>query len=47
MLAAGIPAHHVEYSGYCTGCRTDLFFSHRKEPWPSGRFAVAIGLRPE
>lgn len=45
LLAAGVAPEHIEMSDYCTGCRTDLFFSHRREPWPSGRFAVAIGLR--
>lgn len=45
LLAAGVLAEHIEDSGYCTGCRTDLFFSNRREPPPSGRFAVAIGLR--
>lgn len=46
-LAAGILPEHLEDSGYCTGCRTDLFYSHRRDPWPSGRFLVAIGLRAE
>ncbi|MGO8949430.1 MAG: polyphenol oxidase family protein [Ktedonobacterales bacterium] len=45
LLAMGIKPEHVDNSGYCTGCRTDLFYSHRCEPWPSGRFAVAIGLQ--
>ncbi len=45
LVAAGVLPEHIELSGYCTGCRTDLFYSHRREPWPSGRFAVAIGLR--
>jgi len=45
LLAAGIPAGHIERADYCTGCRTDLFYSHRKEPSPTGRFAVAIGLK--
>jgi YfiH family protein len=45
LLAAGVLAEHIESCGYCTGCRTDLFYSHRREPWPSGRFAVAIGLQ--
>jgi YfiH family protein len=44
LLAAGVRAEHIESCGYCTGCHTDLFYSHRREPWPSGRFAVAIGL---
>lgn len=45
LLAAGLAPDHIEMSGYCTGCRTDLFYSHRREPWPSGRFAVGIGRR--
>jgi polyphenol oxidase len=44
LLAMGLQAEHIDNSGYCTGCHTDLFYSHRREPWPSGRFAVAIGL---
>jgi polyphenol oxidase len=44
LLAVGVLAEHIEACDYCTGCRTDLFYSHRREPWPSGRFAVAIGL---
>jgi polyphenol oxidase len=46
-LAAGVRPERLEDSDICTGCRTDLFFSHRREPWPSGRFMVAIGLRPD
>jgi YfiH family protein len=45
LRASGVAAEHIESSGYCTGCRTDLFYSHRREPKPSGRFGVAIGLR--
>ena len=46
-LAAGIRPEHLDDMGICTGCRTDLFYSHRREPKPSGRFIVAIGLLPE
>lgn len=45
LRAAGVPAANIEAAEYCTGCRTDLFFSNRVEPKPTGRFAVAIGLR--
>ena len=45
-LAAGILPEHLDDMGICTGCRTDLFYSHRREPKPSGRFVVAIGLLP-
>jgi purine-nucleoside/S-methyl-5'-thioadenosine phosphorylase / adenosine deaminase len=44
-LAAGVLPENLEDSDICTGCRTDLFYSHRREPKPSGRFMVAIGLR--
>lgn len=45
LLVAGVPDAQIERSGFCTGCRTDLFYSHRREPKPSGRFGVGIGLR--
>lgn len=45
LRAVGILPEHIEVSDYCTGCRTDLFYSHRREPKPSGRFAAGIGLR--
>jgi copper oxidase (laccase) domain-containing protein len=28
----------------CTSCRTDLFFSHRKEEGRTGRFVVIMAL---
>lgn len=45
LRAAGIRGDHLASAGICTGCRTDLFYSHRREPKPSGRFGAAIGLR--
>ncbi len=45
LLATGVRQANIEESGYCTGCHTDLFYSHRREGEPSGRFGVAIGLR--
>ncbi len=44
LLAAGLAPAHVETSGYCTGCRTDLFYSHRMERGGTGRFGVGVGL---
>jgi YfiH family protein len=44
LLAAGVRPEHIEVSDLCTGCRTDLFFSHRMEHGRTGRFGVAIGL---
>lgn len=44
MIKAGIMPMHIEICGMCTGCRTDLFFSHRKENGSTGRMASWIGL---
>lgn len=46
LLAAGLASDHIELAGLCTGCRTDLFYSHRIESKPTGRFGVAVGLAP-
>ncbi|TVY09669.1 peptidoglycan editing factor PgeF [Paenibacillus cremeus] len=45
MMKAGILPIHIEVSSLCTSCRTDLFFSHRKEGGKTGRMAAWIGLR--
>jgi len=44
MMEAGILPIRIEVSQWCTGCRTDLFFSHRKERGRTGRMAAWIGL---
>ena len=43
LTGAGIPKNHIVSSDLCTRCRTDLFFSYRKEK-STGRFAAVIGL---
>lgn len=45
LLRAGLAASHIGASGYCTSCRTDLFFSHRKEGSHTGRMMAVIGIR--
>jgi len=45
LMASGVPASRIELSGYCTSCRSDLFFSHRREKGRTGRFAILAGLR--
>ncbi|MEK8129737.1 peptidoglycan editing factor PgeF [Paenibacillus filicis] len=45
MCKAGILPSHIEISGLCTSCRTDLFYSHRKEGGRTGRMVAWIGLR--
>ena len=45
LLMAGLLPEHIELSEICTGCRTDLFFSHRVEQGKTGRFPVVLALR--
>ncbi|CAG7620976.1 peptidoglycan editing factor PgeF [Paenibacillus allorhizosphaerae] len=47
MIKAGILPAHIEITGLCTSCRTDLFFSHRKENGKTGRMAAWIGLKEQ
>jgi purine-nucleoside/S-methyl-5'-thioadenosine phosphorylase / adenosine deaminase len=44
LLAAGLHAKNIFSSGLCTGCRTDLFFSYRKEGSQSGRMLSVVGM---
>ena len=45
LINAGILPGNISSSGYCTACRTDLFFSYRGER-VTGRMIAAIGIRP-
>ena len=45
LLAAGLRRANIFVSDLCTACRSDLFFSYRKEGDISGRLLSAIGLR--
>jgi len=45
LQRAGV--QQVEMSGYCTACRTDLFFSHRAEKGRTGRFGAILMLAPD
>jgi len=46
LVAAGVAAQNIVVSEFCTSCRTDLFFSYRKER-QTGRMMAAIGIRGE
>jgi len=43
LSAAGVPAGNIASSGFCTACRTDLFFTFRRER-VTGRMMAAIGI---
>ena len=41
----GLDKDRIEVLGdYCTSCRADLFYSHRRDGEPTGRFAGGIAL---
>lgn len=44
LVEAGVPPGQISASGFCTSCRTDLFFSFRRER-TTGRMIAAIGIR--
>jgi YfiH family protein len=43
LLAAGVRSENIAVAGICTSCRTDEFYSYRKEK-VTGRFGSVIGL---
>jgi polyphenol oxidase len=43
LAAAGVAQKNISSSGHCTACRTDLFFSYRRER-STGRMIAAIGI---
>ena len=47
LVQAGIKPANIEVAEYCTACRTDLFFSHRREGAGTGRQGAVIGIRPD
>jgi YfiH family protein len=47
LLRAGLSPSHIHVADFCTACRTDLFFSHRKEGSHTGRMMAVIGIRPQ
>ena len=45
LINAGILPANISSSEFCTACRTDLFFSYRRERI-TGRMMAGIGIRP-
>jgi len=44
LLDAGVPEENIQSMELCTSCRTDLFFSYRKEQ-VTGRMLAVVGVR--
>jgi YfiH family protein len=45
LRSAGVRLSHIQVADFCTACRTDLFFSHRKEGKDTGRTMAVIGIK--
>jgi purine-nucleoside/S-methyl-5'-thioadenosine phosphorylase / adenosine deaminase len=46
LRRSGVPTPQIHIADFCTACRTDLFFSHRKEGANTGRMMAVIGIVP-
>jgi len=44
LLLAKLAPHHIAAVDFCTACRTDLFYSYRKEGSRAGRTMAVIGI---
>jgi YfiH family protein len=44
LIEEGVDPVRIDALDYCTSCRTDLFYSARREGEPTGRFAGAITI---
>lgn len=47
LIASGLAPESVHGSPWCTHCREDLFFSHRRQGSPAGRMLACIGWVPD
>lgn len=45
LISSGVKEENIDIIKLCTSCRTDLFYSHRREKGITGRNAVFIGMR--
>jgi purine-nucleoside/S-methyl-5'-thioadenosine phosphorylase / adenosine deaminase len=45
LRKAGVSDGKIQVADFCTACRTDLFFSHRKEGSGTGRMMAVIGIK--
>jgi len=46
LIAAGIPEDQIVISNLCTQCRSDLFYSYRRDGSRAGRMLSVIGILP-
>jgi hypothetical protein len=46
LQTTGLAPQHIASVDFCTACRTDLFYSYRREGSAAGRMLAVIGIRP-
>jgi len=46
LRTAGLAPQHIAALDFCTACRTELFYSYRREGSAVGRMLAVIGIRP-
>ncbi len=46
ILSEGVPGGQIEVDPDCTHCRSDLYYSYRRDGEHSGRMMGIIGIRP-
>jgi len=46
LVGNGLKPEHIDMSSLCTRCRTDLFFSFRRDGEQAGRLLSIIGITP-
>jgi hypothetical protein len=46
LLDAGLKPRSIHWTGGCTSCHRELFFSHRASQGHAGRMMSLIGIRP-
>ncbi|MCD7033877.1 peptidoglycan editing factor PgeF [Metabacillus sp. GX 13764] len=47
LIKAGLKDENIHVSSYCTGCESDLFFSHRRDNGKTGRMISFVGMKEE
>ena len=45
LVSGGCRSGNIDMCDICTSCRSDIFFSHRREQGKTGRFVLLAGLR--
>jgi len=46
LIDAGMQPSKIQAAAFCTACRTDLFYSFRREGARAGRMMAVIGIKP-